>query len=197
MRHALDADHVVAVTAILSRERSLGKAVRVGAWWGLGHSATILCVGGAIVVFRLAIAPRMALALEFLVALMLIAIGIVSLSRARDESASPALPPLVVGVVHGLAGTAAIALLVLAAMPDALDGITYLLVFGCGTMLGMIGVTAVIAAPTLAAGHRIAAMRKTIRVGAGVLSLAFGLWLAGDIGFERGLFGARPVWSAE
>jgi hypothetical protein len=197
MRHALDADHVVAVTAILSRERSLAKAARVGAWWGVGHSTTILLVGGAIVVFRLAIAPRVALAFEFTVALMLIALGILNLARARDESPAPTLPPLVVGIVHGLAGTAAIALLVLAAIPAPLDGITYLGVFGIGTIFGMIVVTLAIAVPTMAATHRVGALRRTIRFGAGALSLVFGVWLARDIGIDRGLFSAAPIWSAE
>jgi high-affinity nickel-transport protein len=197
MRHALDADHVVAITAIVTREKSLGKAARVGAWWGLGHSATILLVGGSIVVFRLAIAPRVALAFEFVVALMLIALGILNIARARDESAAPTFPPLVVGIVHGLAGTAAIALLVLAAIPAPIDGIIYLTVFGVGTILGMIAVTAAIAAPAMAATHRIVSLRRTIRVGAGALSLIFGVWLARDIGVDRGLFGPTPVWAAE
>lgn len=197
MRHALDADHVVAVTAILTREKSLAKAARVGAWWGLGHSATILLVGGSIVVFRLTIAPRVALAFEFIVALMLIALGILSLLRARDETAVSTFPPLVVGIVHGLAGTAAIALLVLAAIPAPIDGLVYLLVFGLGTVLGMIAVTAAIAAPTMAATHRIGSLRRAIRVGAGALSLIFGAWLAGDIGIGKGLFGPTPVWAAE
>jgi high-affinity nickel-transport protein len=197
MRHALDADHVVAVTAILSRERSLSKAARVGAWWGVGHSATILLVGGSIVVFRLAIVPRVALAFEFVVALMLIVLGILNLARAREESPAPTLPPLVIGIVHGLAGTAAIALLVLAAIPAPLDGIIYLMVFGAGTILGMIVVTAAIAAPTLAATRHVVALRRAVRVGAGALSLVLGVWLARDIGIDRGLFGATPVWAAE
>jgi high-affinity nickel-transport protein len=197
MRHALDGDHVVAVTTILSRERSLSKAARVGAWWGVGHSATILLVGGSIVVFRLAIAPRVALAFEFVVALMLIALGILNIARAHEESPAPTLPPLIIGIVHGLAGTAAIALLVLAAIPAPIDGLIYLTVFGAGTVLGMIVVTAAIAAPALAATRHVFALRRTLRVGAGALSLIFGVWLARDIGIERGLFGPAPVWAAE
>lgn len=197
MRHALDADHVVAVTAIVARERSLARAARVGAWWGLGHSTTIFLVGGTIVLFRLAIPARVALAFEFIVALMLVAIGIISLVRASDETRAPAMPPLVVGIIHGLAGTAAIALLVLAAMPRAIDGMIYLGVFGVGTILGMVAVTTAIAAPSLVAAGRMANARRAIRVGAGVLSLAFGLLLAHEVGVDRGLFGTAPMWTAE
>lgn len=197
MRHALDADHVVAVSTIVSREKTLGKAARVGAWWGLGHSATLLLVGGAIVIFRLAIEPRVALAFEFVVALMLIALGVLNLARVRDENVAPTLPPVVIGVVHGLAGTAAIALLVLAAIPTAIGGLAYLLIFGIGTIVGMIAITAAIAAPGVAAHNRIGSWRRNIRLAAGALSLVFGLWLARDIGFTKGLFGATPVWAAE
>jgi high-affinity nickel-transport protein len=197
MRHALDADHVVAVTTIVTRERSLAKAARVGAWWGLGHSATIFIVGGVIVAFRLAVAPRVALAFEFVVALMLIALGVMNLWRARGEAAAPTLPPLVIGLVHGLAGSAAIALLVLAGLSSAFDGLVYLGVFGLGTMLGMTAVTAAIAVPALAATHRVANMRRYLRLGAGALSLVFGLMLAHEIGVVQGLFAATPVLERE
>ena len=78
MRHATDADHVVAVTTIVSRERSPRSAIGIGALWGLGHTATILLVGGAIVVFGLVIPPRLGLSMELSVACMLIVLG-------RDE----------------------------------------------------------------------------------------------------------------
>lgn len=197
MRHALDVDHVVAVTTIVSRERSMAKAARIGAWWGVGHTTTIFLVGGAIVVFRLAVPPRVALAFEFVVALMLIALGLLNLWRAREDVAAPTLPPLVVGFVHGLAGSAAIALLVLAALPTPVEGLVYLGVFGLGTIVGMMAVTAAIVAPAIAATHRVTTMRRYVRVGAGALSLVFGLILAHDIGVGHGLFGATPVWTPE
>jgi high-affinity nickel-transport protein len=81
MRHATDPDHVVAVTAILTRERRLSNAIRVGLVWGLGHSATVLTVGTAIVLFKLRVPARLGLSLEFLVALVLILLG---LRAAKD-----------------------------------------------------------------------------------------------------------------
>ena len=84
LRHATDADHVVAVTAIVARERKLSRAAWVGALWGIGHTLTLLVVGGAIVAFRLVIPPRVGLGLEFGVALMLILLGYANL-RARND----------------------------------------------------------------------------------------------------------------
>src|SRR3954454_23226611 len=80
MRHATDPDHVVAVTTIVSDQPSLARASASGALWGIGHSITIILVGGALVAFRLAIPPRLGLAMEFMVALMLIALGALNLS---------------------------------------------------------------------------------------------------------------------
>src|SRR5581483_8734612 len=80
MRHATDPDHVVAVTTIVSDQPSLHRASLIGALWGIGHSVTILLVGGAIVIFRLTVPPRLGLALEFTVAVMLIVLGTINLS---------------------------------------------------------------------------------------------------------------------
>jgi high-affinity nickel-transport protein len=195
MRHALDADHVVAVTTIVARERSLRGAARVGASWGLGHSATILAVGGVIVGLRVAIPERVSLAFEFLVALMLIALGVLTLLRSRDDAvATPrAFPPIVIGFVHGLAGTAAVALLALAAVRGPVEGIVYLVVFGLGTIVGMMGVTAAIAAPALFAARRLTAVRRYVRLGAGAASLVVGLVLAHEVGVDRGLFAATAA----
>ena len=137
MRHATDPDHVVAVTTIVSDERSLWRASAIGAVWGVGHSITILAVGGAIVVFRLVIPPRLGLLLEFCVAVMLILLGMLTLSGRRVGSATNMARPLVVGIVHGLAGSAFVALLVLAAVPGAMLQLLYLALFAAGTIAGM------------------------------------------------------------
>src|ERR1700733_6452538 len=76
MRHATDPDHVIAVTTIVSRERRLTAASRVGIVWGLGHTLTVLAVGAAIIVFKIAIPARLGLAMEFAVAIVLILLGV-------------------------------------------------------------------------------------------------------------------------
>ena len=193
LRHATDADHVVAVTAIIARERSLGRAARIGALWGVGHTLTLLVVGGAIVTFRLVIPPHIGLGLEFGVALMLIGLGFSNL-RARDDAPRAAVRPFLVGVVHGLAGSAAVALLVLATIRGTLEALVYLCVFGLGTIAGMMAVTMLLAAPALYAGARVTRFRSGIRLAAGALSIAFGLLLARELIVDGGLFSALPTW---
>jgi hypothetical protein len=193
LRHATDADHVVAVTTIVSRERSLGRAAGIGALWGVGHTLTLLVVGGAIVAFRLVIPPRVGLALEFGVALMLIVLGFTNL-RARDDAPRATVRPFLVGLVHGLAGSAAVALLVLATIRGTLEALAYLFVFGLGTIAGMMAVTMLLAAPALFAGARVTRFQSGIRLAAGALSIAFGLLLARELIVDGGLFSAAPTW---
>ena len=195
LRHATDADHVVAVTAIVAKEKSLKRAAGVGALWGIGHTLTLLLVGGAIVAFRLVIPPRIGLGLEFGVALMLILLGYANL-RSRDEAPAerPSVRPLLVGLVHGLAGSAAVALLVLATIRGTLEAFAYLLVFGLGTIAGMVAVTVLLAAPALYAGARVTRLQSGVRLAAGALSIAFGLLLARELIVEGGLFSATPTW---
>jgi hypothetical protein len=195
LRHATDADHVVAVTAIVARERKLARAAWVGALWGIGHTLTLLLVGGAIVAFRLVIPPRVGLGLEFGVAIMLVLLGYANLRTPRDASDErPAVRPFLVGLVHGLAGSAAVALLVLATIRGTLPALAYLLVFGLGTVLGMVAVTLLLAAPALYVGARVTRLQSGIRFAAGALSIAFGLLLAHELIVEGGLFSPTPKW---
>ena len=195
IRHATDADHVVAVTTIVSRERSLTGAIGIGALWGLGHTATVFVVGAAIVLAKLAITPRVGLAMEFAVALMLILLGVQNLRTARvaAERTAP-LRPLLVGTVHGLAGSAAVTLAVVAMIPDPWWALACIVVFGLGTVIGMALVTLAIALPSRYASHRAASLDRHIRIASGLASVAFGLFLAHRIGFADGLFGDAPRW---
>jgi high-affinity nickel-transport protein len=194
LRHATDADHVVAVTTIVARERSLTRAAWVGAVWGVGHTLTLLLLGGAIIAFRLVIPPRIGLGLEFGVALMLIGLGYSNLRRRDDDDVPKLSRPLLVGVVHGLAGSAAVALLVLATIRAPWAAAAYLLMFGLGTIVGMMIVTALLAVPALYAGERVQRMRIGVRVAAGALSIVFGLLLARELIVDGGLFSAAPTW---
>ena len=194
MRHATDADHVVAVTTIVSDQPSLLRASLVGALWGIGHSITILLVGGAIVVFRVAIPPRLGLAMEFAVAVMLIVLGAVNLAGKQIASPNSSTRPIVVGFVHGLAGSAFVALLVVAAVPGSLVGLLYLALFGIGTIAGMGLITMAIAMPSALTARRFVNMQRYLRLASGVASVAFGLMLVRD-GIADGLFSAAPRWS--
>lgn len=197
MRHATDPDHVVAVTTIAAEQRSLARAAGIGMLWGVGHTLTIIVVGGAIVVFKLVFTPRVGLSMEFAVAVMLIVLGTLNLLdvRARRPRPFAAMRPLAVGVVHGLAGSAAATLLVLPLIPDPRWAAVYLLVFGAGTIAGMALMTVVIAAPSVYAAARVSRLQRGIGIVSGALSVGFGLYLAHRIGFVDGLFTATPRWT--
>ena len=195
MRHATDGDHVVAVTAIAAGEKSVARAMRIGAAWGLGHSATLFLVGGGIVLFGLTVPPRLGLAFEMLVALMLIGLGAWTLSGRGLGHAHSVKRPMAVGFVHGLAGSAFVALLVLAAIPGWASQLAYLALFGLGTVAGMAAITGAIALPATVAARRFTSMRHGLRVASGLASIAFGLILAHKVGVVDGLFAATPVWT--
>lgn len=199
MRHATDPDHVVAVTTIVAQQRSVARAARTGVLWGIGHTATILLVGGAIIVLKLqvdGIPPRLGLSLEFAVAVMLVVLGLLTLAGGERRVADSTSRPLTVGFVHGLAGSAAVATLPqVALIPDPRWAAGYLAVFGVGTIVGMLLVTVSIAAPSLLATRRFVGMNRTLRIASGVASIGFGLLLAHRIGFVDGLFTTTPAWT--
>jgi high-affinity nickel-transport protein len=242
MRHATDPDHVVAVTTIVTRQRTVKHAALIGALWGAGHTMTIVAVGGAILLFGWVIPARVGLSMEFSVAAMLILLGIMNLAGFlewlnRRFSSGPEethnhrqategmgsghlhevdgahvpmnwfdrhlgrmslyqmVRPLLVGIVHGLAGSAAVALLVLATIRDPRWAFLYLLVFGVGTIAGMMAITAAIGWPLVYAGKSSPRLGSVLRISSGLLSLAFGLLLAYQIGFGSGLFGGHPNWT--
>ena len=211
IRHATDADHVVAVSTIVGREPSRRGALWIGAAWGVGHTATILAVGGAIVVFNLVIPARLGLSMELTVAVMLVVLGLLNLRSAvqrLDEvtghvahppplSGHRYLRPRVVGVMHGLAGSAAIALLVLGTVREPLWGFLYLGLFGVGTVVGMMVLTTAMSVPLAHASRRFASFDRLLARATGVLSLAFGLYLAYRVGFVDGLFTSRPAWTPQ
>jgi hypothetical protein len=195
MRHATDPDHIIAVSAIVNSERVAWRSSRIGVMWGLGHTLTILVVGGAIILFKLAFTPRLGLSMELCVALMLMVLGYLNLTqRAPIAEGVPQLRPFLVGAVHGMAGSAAAILLILPLIDDARLAVLYLGVFGLGTIAGMATVTLAIAAPAIYVGARVAGLQRGIRVVSGAVSLAFGAYLGYKVGFVDGLFTAQPYW---
>ena len=198
LQHATDADHIAAVTTSVSEERTVRRAARLGALWGIGHSITILLVGGAIIAFRLVIPPRIGLGLEFGVAVMLIGLGFANLRPRPVHLTGPVTTstrrPILIGIVHGLAGSAAVAILALSAIRETWQAVAYLAVFGLGTIAGMMLVTALIAAPALYASASVRRAQGGIRVAAGALSIVVGVLLARELIVDGGLFSAVPTW---
>ncbi|MGH7829369.1 MAG: sulfite exporter TauE/SafE family protein [Candidatus Binatia bacterium] len=219
IKHALDADHLIAVSTLVSEHQSLKWASLIGAFWGLGHTFTLLVVGLAVILLRLTIPPRVALALEFLVAAMLIFLGFNILWRsfqaerlhlhihehnpkrhthfhehgepqedhAHTHPFSSMRKPFFIGMVHGLAGSAALMLLVLSTIPSALAGLAYILIFGLGSVGGMLALSSVIGLPFILTARRFTVLNRWIRVVAGTASVGFGIILGWEIG-QQGLF---------
>ncbi|HEX5133037.1 MAG TPA: urease accessory protein [Candidatus Krumholzibacteria bacterium] len=205
MRHALEPDHVAAVSTLVSGEGGGRRAMRVGLAWGIGHTAALLAAGGALLIVRLELPGWFAAAAELFVGILLIGLGATSIARAvRDGQRGPhrthahghnehahagAIPhvhvgrfvlaarPLLMGLAHGLAGTGALAALVLASMPSLASGLLYIAVFGAGSILGMTLLTGVMGA-TLQTVMRGARARIAFQGGAGLLSLVVGIvWI--------------------
>src|SRR5438477_557535 len=181
MRHATDPDHVMAVTAIAARSRRPAAAAGIGALWGVGHTLTIFVVGAAIILFNLAVPARVGLTMEFAVGIALAIVGCLNvagrrgvMSNVADAGGVPRLRSFLVGLVHGLAGSAAVALLVLATVREPRAACLYLAVFGVGTLLGMALITTGFALPLAMAAKRWGGTGRLIRLSTGTLSLLFG-----------------------
>jgi High-affinity nickel-transport protein len=261
MRHATDPDHVIAVTTIVSSQRGGMRAALIGAFWGLGHTLTILVVGAAIIVFNLVIPVRLGLSMELSVAVMLVVLGVMNIAaflrsmpaasvdpgtdnlersnleretvvhshphqhgdfihshpHTHEPGRHPHPPgltplawldrtlgrvgvyqylrPLLVGIVHGLAGSAAVALLVLTTIRNSHWAIAYLLLFGVGTIAGMMLITLGIASTFRAVSKLRQNFAGKLAMASGLLSVAFGLAVAYQICVVSGLFGAHAHWT--
>lgn len=225
LRHALDPDHVVAVSTIVGEYRNPLRSFWVGISWGLGHTTTLFLAGIVIITLRLTIPERLALFLEFGVGIMLVGLGIQVIysfqkkkvhqhAHGHEEDAhthfhshaeNPAHSPehhgvkgvgkpffrkksYFIGTIQGLAGSAALTLLVLASIDSPLAGIGYILLFGLGSVLSMGVMTILISMPIIFSANRLPNLNRFIQPGVGVLSILFGVFLMYRIGFIEGLF---------
>jgi hypothetical protein len=202
MRHALEPDHLAAVSTLVTGERSKFKAALLGACWGLGHTFTLLVVGAVLVILRADMPARLADAFEFCVALMLIGLGLRAIVlAARQGPAGPAhvhhhghvvhrhagapahvhigtwtlaRRPLLVGAIHGLAGSGALTALVLATLPSTAARLTYMAVFGLGSTLGMAMLSGLLGWPLARLGsHR--GVLRAVSLAVGLVSTVLGV----------------------
>jgi hypothetical protein len=191
LRHAFDPDHVAAVSTIVARHRSAWTASWIGVSWGIGHGATILAIGFLVIALRVAIPDGFARAAEIAVGAMLVLLGILNLLAATPASRlahgrAPLRASLLrsgaIGLAHGLAGSAPVALLALAAMHTTAAALAYLLVFGAGTIVGMVAFSLALAAPfaRLPASD---GLSRWVTAGTGMLSLLIGASLIYGVGF--------------
>lgn len=175
IEHATDADHVAAVSTITTECKNLKHSALHGIYWGLGHTFTLLFVGILLLLFKITIPQRLAIFFELIVGLMLVFLGInlfVKIIKNRfhlhlhkhgkiahlhyhthrsQHSHRHSRASFFVGLVHGLAGSAALMLLVLATVKTVISGLIYILVFGVGSILGMLLISISISIPILLA----------------------------------------------
>lgn len=203
LRHATEADHLAAVSTIVSEKKNLFTASIVGGLWGVGHTISLFAVGLIVIFLKLQITASVEAKLEAGVGLMLVILGLNALRKLyqsekihththdhgerahthfhahNDEKAEVShhrLSPrsVVVGMVHGLAGSAALMLVILPTIPSPLVAIMYILIFGVGSIGGMMAMSLLIGLPFHFTANRFDLLNKGIRLCAGVFSLGLG-----------------------
>jgi hypothetical protein len=151
LRHAFEPDHVVAISTMISEQRTSRMRVAYAAAWGMGHAGMLVLVGGLLMFLRAELPRRLDAAFELAVSLMLVGLGLRAIRSAAREAAAlgaevSQLPlqrgwrgvgPLAMGMVHGLAGSGALTALVVARLPSPTAGLVFMVVFGAGATLGM------------------------------------------------------------
>lgn len=179
LRHATDADHVAAISAMVER-CGARRAAWVATLWGLGHTASFLAVGFAIVLAGWRVPPSLERGADLLVAATLVALGLWHLLRkpgpALRTRAGSAARPVAVGLVHGLAGSGSIALLAVT-MHSPFGASLYLLLFGLGTMLGMALLTLALSWPLSWTARQPGSLSRWVLRVPAMLSLTLGLVL--------------------
>jgi len=211
VRHALDPDHLVAVSTLVAEERRLWPAARLGLWWGAGHLLPIAAVGLPLLALRVRLPEAWEHTVDLGVGVLLVVLGLRTLWALRRErvhfhvhehdgrshphfhthlggpdhahthtsEGARGRISFLIGVVHGLAGSGAAAVVAMTAATSLAAGVAYLLAFGVGTWAGMFLTSLCIAAPTLAAVSRWERLYQIVRASAGLASVAVGvgMWL--------------------
>jgi ABC-type nickel/cobalt efflux system permease component RcnA len=212
MQHAMEADHLAAVSSIVARETDTRRIIRHGVVWGLGHSATLLLFAGAVVLLDLNIGDGLTAALQFAVGAMLVLLGghvIWRLVRDRvhfhvhrhgdatvhlhahshrgdparhDPDAHQHVHPrgfpvrtLLVGLMHGMAGSAALLILSASVMPSATLGLAYVAVFGVGSVFGMALLSAAISLPLSYSARFLTGGQRVLQTLIGVATVMLGI----------------------
>ncbi|MFZ5791155.1 MAG: urease accessory protein [Pseudomonadota bacterium] len=209
MQHALEADHVAAVSSIAAHRKNVGDIVKHGLTWGLGHTLTLFAVAGAAILLGHAIPARFAGTLETAVGVMLLGLGAHVLWRLRRDRvhfhrhrhhdgqlhihahshAGETVPheraahahdhgfrwrSLIVGLMHGMAGSAALLVLAVSQTADPAVGLAYVLVFGLGSMIGMGALSAVIAVPLVLSARMLTWANDSLQAAVGAVTIGIG-----------------------
>ena len=221
LKHATEADHLAAISAIVTERRSIFSSAMVGGLWGVGHTISLLAAGVLVLLLDFTISRRTEMLLEFFVGVMLIFLGLNVLRRLFagghlhfhphghgahthshphihefEETAEPATHhglrfsprPLIVGMVHGLAGSAALMLLVIPTIGSRTFGLLYVTIFGVGSIGGMILMSFLVGLPFHFTAVRFHRFNHLLQGVAGLVSISLGFWIVYEMGFSGGLF---------
>jgi sulfite exporter TauE/SafE len=203
LQHATEADHLAAVSTIVSEKKNLFTASLVGGLWGIGHTISLFAVGLLVILLKVEISPSLEAKLEACVGAMLVLLGINALrklftaskvhvhshehdghkhvhihahSAGSTEESHHRLSPrsIFIGMVHGLAGSAALMLLVVPTIPSQSVALLYILIFGIGSIGGMMAMSFLIGLPFHFTAGRFDILNRAIRLVAGIFSLGLG-----------------------
>ena len=207
LQHAVEADHLAAVSAIVSEKKNIFSASIIGGLWGVGHTISLFLVGALVIFLKFQISETVAARLEAIVGGMLVILGINALrklytaqeihahSHAHDgvrahthihlhkdeleENSHHSFSPrsIIIGMVHGLAGSAALMLLVVPTIASPLLALLYILIFGVGSIGGMMLMSFLIGLPFHFTANNFVYMNKAIRLCAGIFSLGLGSFI--------------------
>ncbi len=216
LRHALEADHLAAVAAISSQSRSLSEGLRHGAAWGIGHSVTLLIIGGFVLSLEETIPQTIASILELIVGFALLWLAVDVLRRVyrqrihihphtHDDGTvhthahshheleshnhlhrSFPFRALFIGLLHGMAGSAALILIVLQSAVSFWSGVAYIILFGAGSIIGMAVLSLVICVPLRWSCTRSSALINGIQLCAGLVAAVIGIHLIYEVGYVDG-----------
>ena len=221
LKHATEADHLAAVSTMVSERRSMWSSALVGGLWGLGHTISLFAAGVFVLLLNFQISESTERWLEFGVGVMLTLLGlnvirkllsgghlhfhthehgehlhahphIHELSEADHAKAHHGFEfnprALLIGMVHGLAGSAALMLLVIPTISSKTVGMLYILIFGIGSIGGMMLMSFLVGLPFHFTALRFNRLNQILQTVAGCVSIALGLWIVYEKGFTEGLF---------
>lgn len=217
IKHAIEPDHVIAVSTIASRSKNLWRSSLAGVFWGIGHTVTLFIVGMILMLMKGEIPEKWAMSFEFLVGIMLVYLGMTSIlsfknihlhkyghdgvehkhvhaeghsgkhDHGHQHKGISYVKSMIVGLVHGLAGSAAMILLTMSTVKSVWEGSIYILIFGAGTVIGMLFFTTIIGIPFVLSAKK-ENINKALSQITGAISTGFGIYYMYNLGVTEGLF---------
>ena len=208
LKHAVEADHLAAVSTIVAERKSIIGSAIVGGFWGVGHTFTLLIIGALVIFFKFSISESLEAKLEAGVGVMLVVLGLNTLRKLLKKEKihihshehdghkhthvhthenekteethhfikfSPR--SVLVGMVHGVAGSAALMLLIVPTIKSSALAIIYILIFGLGSIGGMMLMSLLIGLPIHFTAQRFTILNKGILALAGVFSFGLGVFI--------------------